>query len=309
MNELSNAGDRDKPLSMKDMVCPYLTDCINSTIYDCNFPCKLKEAELCHLFKNCDSNHKVNYRRISVLPVTSRIYESVIKDQINLFFKDKFSRILCGFRESYSTQHALIRLIENWRKCLDKSGIIGTILMDLSKAYDCLPHDFLIAKFKAYGFDFNSLCLLYSYLDYRHQRVKIGPLKSTTNNIKIGIPQGSVLSPLLFNISINDLFFMKLNSEICNFADDNTLCSCGKDLNEIVTNLEIDLSRLFKWFAENSMVANPKKFQLMFLGLTTHRRLRLNIEGNKVSATDCVKLLGVEIENKLKFDKHSKTLF
>ena len=74
----------------------------------------------------------------------------------------------------------------------------------------------------------------------------------------MGIPQGSFLGPLLFNIFINDLFFMKLNSEVCNFADDNTLYSCGKDLNEIVTNLEIDLSRLFKWFGENGMVANQK---------------------------------------------------
>ena len=113
---------------------------------------------------------------------------------------------------------------------------------------------------------------------------------------------------MLFNIFINDLFFLKLNSEICNFADDNTLYSYGRDLNEMVTNLEIDLSILFKWFAENGMVAKPKKFQLMFLGLTRHRRLRLNIEGNKVSAADCVKLLGVEIDNKVKFDKHVKTL-
>ena len=174
--------------------------------------------------------------------------------------------------------------------------------MDLSKAYDCLPHDLLIIKFKAYGFDFNTLCLLYSYLDCRHQRVKIGFLNSIAKTLKIGIPQGSVLGPLLFNIFINDLFFMKLNSEICNFADDNTLYSCGKDLNEVVTNLEIDLSRLFKWFA------NPKKLQLMFLGLTRHSRLRLNIEGNKVSATDRVIVLRVEIDNRLKFDKHIKAL-
>ena len=177
--------------------------------------------------------------------------------------------------------------------------------MDLSKAYDRLPHDLLIARFKAYGFDFTSLCLLHSHLDCSHQRVKIGSLKRNAKSIKIGILQGSVLGPLLFNISIIDLFFMKLNSEICNFADDNTLFSCGKDLNEIVTKLEIYLSRLFKWLAENGMVANPKKFQL-FLGLTRHRKIRLNIEGNKVSATYCVKLLGVEIDNKLKFDNTLK---
>ena len=99
---------------------------------------------------------------------------------------------------------------------------------------------------------------MYSYLDCHHQRVKIGSLKSTVKRIEIGIPQGSVIGPLLFNIFINALFFMKLNSEVYNFADDNIYYSYGKDLNEIVTNLEIGLSRLFKWFAENGMVTNPR---------------------------------------------------
>ena len=139
--------------------------------------------------------------------------------------------------------------------------------MDLSKTYDCLPHDLLIAKLEAYGFDFNSFCLMYSDLDCHHQRVKIGSHRSTAKRMKIGVPQGSVLGPLLFNIFINDLCLMRLDSDICNFADDNTIYSCGIDLHEIVTNLESDLSRLLEWFTNNGMVANPKKFQLMFLGL------------------------------------------
>ena len=89
--------------------------------------------------------------------------------------------------------------------------------------------------------------------------------------MKVGIPQGSVLGPLLFNIFIIDLFPIKLSFEICNCADNNTIYQCGKDLNEIVANLEMDLSRLLKWFAEDGIVANPKKFQLMFLGLKTQR--------------------------------------
>ena len=101
---------------------------------------------------------------------------------------------------------------------------------------------------------------------------------------------------------------MRLDSDICNFADDNTICSCGIDLHEIGTNLESDLSRLLEWFTINGMVANPKKFQVMFLRLKGRRRLRLNINDNKLSATDPVKLLGIEVDNKLKFNKHVKTL-
>ena len=149
----------------REIVCPYLTDCINSAVYDCNFPNELKEADLAPLFKNDDSNYKGNFSSISVLPAASKIYERLLKDQICPYFQDKLSDILCRFREGYNTQHALIRLIEQWRKCLDASGIVGTVLMDLSKAYDCLPHDLLIAKLEARGFHLNSHFLMYSYLD------------------------------------------------------------------------------------------------------------------------------------------------
>ena len=101
---------------------------------------------------------------------------------------------------------------------------------------------------------------------------------------------------------------MRLDSDICNFADDNTIYSCEIDLHEIVTNLESDLSRLLEWFTHNGMVASPKKFQLMFLGLKCQRRLRLKIYDNTLSATYHVKLLGIEFDNKSKFSKHVKTL-
>ena len=101
---------------------------------------------------------------------------------------------------------------------------------------------------------------------------------------------------------------MRLDSDICNFADDNTIYSCGIDLHEIVTNLESDLSRLLEWFTNNGMVANPEKFQVMFLSLKGQRSLRLNINDNKLSATDHVKLLGIEVDDKLKFNKHVKAL-
>ena len=100
----------------------------------------------------------------------SKLFERVILGQLNGFFETKFSKYLCGFRKGHSTQHALFRLLTSWQESLDKDEIVGTVLMDLSKVYDCLPHDLLIAKLEAYAYSigFHSLCLLNDYLSDRY---------------------------------------------------------------------------------------------------------------------------------------------
>ena len=147
---------------------------INNAINDCNFPSDLKVGDVSPVFKTDDSAIKKNYRPISVLPCISKIFERVLNTQMVRLMKERLSDLLCGFREKYSTQHALIRLIESCRNCLDNKGFVGMVLIDLSKAYDCLPHDLLIAKLACYGFGSGSLHLIYSYLTGRKQRVKIG---------------------------------------------------------------------------------------------------------------------------------------
>ena len=127
------------------------------------------------------------------------------------FFKPILSSLLSGLREGYSTQHSLVRVIEACRRRLYSSGIVGAILMDLSKEYDCIPHDPLIAKLEAYWFHEKSLQLMYSYLANRKQSVKLGCYKSSQSKVKIGVPQCSVLGPLLLNIFLNHLFHMELN--------------------------------------------------------------------------------------------------
>ena len=112
--------------------------------------------------------------------------------------------------------------------------------MDLSNAYDCLPHKLLIAKLEAYGIDNSSLSLLLDYLSVRKQRTKVGSVYSKWSKIRRATPQGSILGPLLFNILIIDIFMIIEQSDICDFADDNTLYSCGKRLTEIKENLVSD---------------------------------------------------------------------
>ena len=119
-----------------------------------------------------------------------------------------------------------------------------------------------------------------------------------------GVPQGSVLGPLLFNIFINDLFFFLTKSEVCNFADDNTIYVCNKNLEFIKENLQYDMKVILQWFRINSMKANPGKFQFMLLGKNRREKYVLDINGILVKESDSVTLLGVTIDNKLRFKQH-----
>ena len=190
--------------------------------------------------------------------------------------------------------------MKQWQNCLDKSGCVGTILMDLSKAYDCIPHDLLIAKLAAYGLDKTSLLLILDYLKNRKQRVKVKSTFSFFLEIFQGIPQGSILGPILFNIFRNDLLLSYQITEICNFADDNTLHKCNSSIEKVNFNLEKGLHFILCWFKNNGMVvtvANPDKFQLMFLGREAlNKTIEMKIENTTIKSIDQVRrLLGVEI--------------
>ena len=286
----------------------YLADCINTAISNCHFPNELKWADIIPVFKKGETYDKENYRPISILPTVSKVFERVIFDQINKFMENKFSNLLCGFRKGFSTQTTLIKLLQKWQKCLDNKGIVGTVLIDLSKAYDCIQHDLLLAKLDAYGFSKRAIAFLKSYLKGRKQRVKIGSAFSKWLEVNFGIPQGSILGPLLFNIFINDLFLFIKESDICNFADDNTLYVCDNTIKEVIIKLKSDLLNLNKWFSDNSLVANPSKFQLMFLGAKDSNNLSININNSTIFATDQVELLGITIDNKLSFSNHINKL-
>ena len=141
----------------------------------------------------------------------------------------KLSPYLSGFRARYSTQHALLSMIEKWYRELDSGNIVASVLMDLSKAFDCINHELLIAKIAAYGFTKSALRFIYSYLENRAQRVGIDGEYSSLKDIVDGVPQGSILGPLLFNIYVNDLFLVLCDPQLflCNYADDNTLFTSG----------------------------------------------------------------------------------
>ena len=140
------------------------------------FPDFLKTANVTPVFKKGSRTDKKNYRPVSILPNLSKIYERLIYKQLSIFSNNIMSKFQCGFRKGFNAQDCLIVMIEKWKRMLDKGGTCGALLTDLSKAFDCLPHDLLLAKLHAYGITYKSLKILSSYLTNRKQRVRIGNL-------------------------------------------------------------------------------------------------------------------------------------
>ena len=139
------------------------------------------------------------------------------------------------------------------------------MMMDLTKAFNCLPHDLLIAKLNAYGFSNNALQLIYSYLQGRAQRVKLNSNYSERRDIIKGVPQESVLGPLLFNIFINDIFLFVNESDICNYANDNIIWIKGQTISDIIPKLESKINTLNSWFKDNCMLLNKDKCKFMVI--------------------------------------------
>ena len=160
---------------------------------------------------------------MSVPPLFSKIFEKVIYDQLSRHLEKYLNSLLCGFRKAHSSQHALFKLLQAWQEELGKSDFVGTMLTDLSKAYDSLPHDLFVAKCEAYGIDKNGLNVIHNYQTNRKQRTKISSSYSKWYDIVRGVPQGSILGPLSFNLFIKNLFLFIERTNICNFADDNAV--------------------------------------------------------------------------------------
>ena len=156
-------------------ICKDLVNCINECIKQNKFPNELKIADITPIFKKDDPLDKTNYRPTSILPTVSKIFERILFNQLQRFSNKFLLPLLCGFRKGYDTQYVLINLLQKWKNCLDAShGIVGTLLMDLSKGYDCVNHDLIISKLEAYGVGENSLRLVQNYISQRQQRVKVG---------------------------------------------------------------------------------------------------------------------------------------
>ena len=156
-----------------DIISYFLYHNFNNSLSCATFPTSMKYADVIPIHKKDDKTDKENYRPISILPNLSKVYERLMYNQIYPYFDTLFSKFQCGFRKGFNAQHCLLAMIEKWRKTLDKGGETGAVLTDLSKAFDCIDHNLLIAKLDAYGFEKQSIDFLHSYLTKRKQRTKV----------------------------------------------------------------------------------------------------------------------------------------
>ena len=181
----------------------------------------------------------------------------------------------------------------------------GAILTDLSKAFDCLKHDLLIAKLDAYGFNQDALKFIHSYLKNRKQRTKVGSAYSKWQEIKHGVPQGSILGPLLFNIFLNHIFYFIKDICIANYADDNTPYATNKDIANLLKTLERETNILLDWFTINEMKPNADKCHLLVAN--QKEMTSVNLGGKVITNDQFVELLGVKIDKNLNFTERRKS--
>ncbi len=188
--------------------------------------------------------------------------------------------------------------IEEWKVALDNSKHVGVVFMDLSKAFDAIPHGLLLTKLYTYGISKDACKMISSYLINRIQRVKLDDVRSSSERIVRGVPQGSPAGPCIFNIFLNNLFyFLEDLCQITNYADDNSLASIDHDSNVIKKDLELASEVDIQWFKDNFMKANASKFQALCVGRDINPSiLELCIDAVVIRSELHVKLLGVHID-------------
>ena len=288
-----------------DIISPFITHIYNDSVLKSEFPDSLKLADVTPAHKKNDRIIEDNYRPVSILPSVSKVYERTMHEEI-FSFVDKFlSPFLFGFRKGHNTQQCLIVMLEQWKRAIDQGKFAGALLTDLSKAFNCLNHELLIAKLEAYGFSHKSLLYIQSYLTNRKQRMKVNSSFSEWADISSGVPQGSILGPLLFNIYLNDIFLFVKECEIANYADGNTPDTTDTNINTLLQSLYKDTPLLRRWFKDNFLKMNADNCLLIS---NRNEGISIILDNEIIECSSSVKLLGVTIDNKLNFGQHVSKL-
>ena len=213
-----------------------------------------------------------------------------------------------GFRPGHTTQDVLVSMIDDWRKVLDEDKLVGSIMLDLSKAFDTVDYNILVQKLERFGVEGDELSWFKGYLEDRRQRVRVGEVKSTWSVVKRGVPQGSILGPFLFILYVNDLPHTIQQCQVRQYADDTTLVHVSCNVQDLVSGLTDDLENVAKWVDANKLKFNMKKTQLVLMsrkrGEYELDPVCVKLDDQEVARTKSATCLGVVIDDELKWHEH-----
>ena len=315
-NKKSTGADGINSFLLKSAL-PYIVEpltfiynlCIDKAI----FPDTLKLAKVVPLAKTKDNSDPNNFRPISLLSVVSKPLERHVQAHLLKFLEDHslFYPYQSGFRHNHSCQSALVRLCDSLLSSINNDEVCGAVFLDFQKAFDLVDHSILLQKLTLYIRHTPTIQFFQSYLDKRKQRVLVNGSYSREGTVKCGVPQGSVLGPLLFGIFINDLPLNITNNDVsCDmFADDNSLHTSANDISTVQNTLQESLNDVSQWCEVNRMVLHPQKTKSMTITTRQKRqrndlRLSLYLDKTPIEQVSEHRVLGVTIDNEFRWHKH-----
>ena len=315
MNLSTSSGPGISGISSKilkaasNTLVPLITSLFNQCLAENTIPIEWKTAVVTPIYKNKgDIDDVNNYRGISVLPPLAKVFEKVLATQMIVYLNKE--NILFdgqhGFRSDHSCETALHILISEMNRIKSKRLIGLFLFMDLRKAFDLVDPSLLLIKLKKYGFSEKSILLIANYFSERSQLVKYDNNISSQRQIRLSVPQGSVLGPLLFLLFINDLPFFITHLKALLFADDTTLYRSENDLTVLLELFRESIKEMIKWCTFNRLDINWSKTYVMFVTNKKNVELpnEINVDDNKIMVVNSFKLLGVIIDNKLNFSTY-----
>ena len=294
------------------LISSSLTSLFNFSLSTSHIPKDWKRALVTPIYKgNGNKADPSNYRPISITPIISKIFESSVKQQlvdyIGLFISDKQSAYLSG----RSTQTALHTIIDVMGKNLDEGSVTALCALDLAKGFDTIDHKILLHKLMFYGFSNTCVQWFSSYLSERSQQVKIGLHTSCELPVTIGVPQGSILGPLLFIIYVNDFPSIFTDCHCVMYADDTTLECCASTVDEVQIKLQNSINLAHRWFVDNRLIVNTKKSSVMLVGSPNSINgctLSINFDAKLLPQVCEQLILGVYIDSYLNWKFHITTM-